>query len=70
MLVVACAKLIISPIGPGTAKVRELAIGKKPKPDDQPQPPVTSLTRLQKPVFRPCAARRRLQAWLVLSKSA
>ena len=44
MLVVACAKLIISPIGPGTAKVCELAMGQKLKPDDRPQPPVPSLT--------------------------
>jgi hypothetical protein len=44
MLVVACAKLIISPIGPGTAKVCESAMGQKLKPDDRPQPPVPSLT--------------------------
>ena len=60
MLVVGCAKLIISPIGPGTAKVCKLAMGEKLKPDDRPQPPVPSLTWLQKPVFRPCLARRRL----------
>jgi len=42
-----------------TAKVCELAIGKRAKPDDQSRPPDTSLTWLQKPVFRPCLARRR-----------
>ena len=39
-----CTKLNISPIGPGTTKLCELAIGTKPKPDDRLQPPVTSLT--------------------------
>jgi hypothetical protein len=46
-------------VGPVTAKVCEMAIGERAKPRDQPRPPDASLTWFQKPVFRPCLARRR-----------